>query len=661
LAENATPYDLFRNIRLTCPNNFQFDTKAIPDLLWQSVNVFGLLPNFVGVPAVGPCDNLPIFTDAESIVRFIYAAVTTPNLIDILANYQKLKTIRDKAIAKLTYPDAASDIINNPVLDVGIYLLDDKIDNLPPADNLSDALTKIEDLLPKDLRDAYSTYVLYVTTQTKKELAKRAREEQRRFRMKEASPEFTTFEPLIQEAIDYCTSVVKPKPNAPPFPSVSPEIVWRSLSSKLTSADITSIDVSKIDVHTIDCTDIYNRAYSYASRAPPNARNLAMYNRIASLLADALYSLITSKSTTAVTPKEKVEAEEKRYEEVRKREERELETAEDLLNELYSHLVGKPTTIGIPIDEILDFLSAYLSILNQAGLSPKDYTKLEEMFTTFLDLLQEANIPPSQYKEIFNKVIVLPPEVQKSVAKSVLQILSNYAKGTISASQATDTILSLIGKPAPSTVTPPPSPSPKPTPQVKPSPKPAPPTRYPQWLTELAQYSIYILTDNKSQFIRYFVNYDVKKAIIFAYDDALLVVPNIKVSKTSKIMVFYSSDYTKLFVRSAERFARGYKGYGSFSPYFYGPVVGAESTRGEVVDEQNIEFIFNVPVVRIEKFAYSNVEYITKLPGIEVCLMYINNGSVLGVLENCTIVEEPGTILHMTPNGLETFERRIPF
>ncbi len=60
------------------------------------------------------------------------------------------------------------DVINNPVLDVGIYLLDDKIDNLPPADNLLDALTKIEDLLPKDLRDTYSTYVLYVTTQTKK-------------------------------------------------------------------------------------------------------------------------------------------------------------------------------------------------------------------------------------------------------------------------------------------------------------------------------------------------------------------------------------------------------------------------------------------------------------------------------------------------------------
>jgi hypothetical protein len=101
-----------------------------------------LLPNFVGVPAVGPCENLPIFTDAESVVRFIYVAVTTPNPIDMPAKYQKLKTIRDKAIEKLTYPDAARDIINNPVLDVGIYLLDDKIDNLPPADNLLDALTK---------------------------------------------------------------------------------------------------------------------------------------------------------------------------------------------------------------------------------------------------------------------------------------------------------------------------------------------------------------------------------------------------------------------------------------------------------------------------------------------------------------------------------------
>jgi hypothetical protein len=670
LAENATPYDLFRNLRLTCPNNFQFNTKAIPDLLWQSVNVFGLLPNFVGVPTVGPCENLPIFTDAESVVRFIYVAVTTPNPIDMPVNYQKLKTIRDKAIEKLTYPNAASDVINNPVLDVGIYLLGDKIDSLPPADNLLDALTKIEDLLPKDLRDAYSTYVLYVTTQTKKELTKQAREEQRRFRMKEASPEFATFEPLIQEAVDYCRSIVKPKPNAPEFPSVSPEVVWKSLSPKLASADITSIDVSKVDVHTIDCTDIYNTAYSYASKAPPNARNLVMYNRTASLLADALYSLIVSKSTTAVTPKEKVEAEEKRYEEMRRREETKIEAADELLNELYSHLVGSPTTIDIPIDQIPDFLSTYLYILNQAGLSPKDYTKLEEMFATFLDLLQEANIPPSQYKEILNKVIVLPPEVQKSVAKSVLQILSDYAKGTISASQATDTILSLIGKPAPSTTTPPPpppttpSPQPKPTPQVKPPSKPAPPTKpptsYPQWLTELFQYNIYIITDHKSQFIRYFVNYNVKKAIIFAYDDALVVVPNLTVSKTSKVMVFYSPEYTKLFVRGTESFARSYKGYGSFSPYFYGPVVGAESSLGEVVDERNIEFIFNIPVVRIEKFTYSYVEYIKKLPGIEVCLMYINNGSVFGVLDNCAIDEEPGTILHMTPNGLEIFERRIP-
>jgi len=664
LAENVTPYDLFKNLRLTCPNNFQFNTKTIPDLLWQSVNVFGSLPNFVGVPAVGPCENLPIFTDAESVVRFIYVAVTTPNPIDMPANYQKLKTIRDKAIEKLTYPDAARDVINNPVLDVGIYLLGDKIDNLPPADNLLDALTKIEDLLPKDLRDEYSIYVLYVTTQTKKELAKRAREEQRRFRMKEASPEFTTFEPLIQEAVDYCRSVVKPKPNAPEFPSVSPEIVWRSLSPKLASAGITSIDVSEIDVHTIDCTDIYNTAYSYASRASPNARNLLMYNRTASLLADALYSLIVSKSTTAVTPKEKVEAEEKRYEELRRREETELENAEELLNELYSSLVGKPTSIGIPTDQIPDFLSTYLSILNQAGLSPKDYTTLEEMFATFLELLQEANIPPSQYKEILNKVIVLPPEVQKSVAKSVLQILSDYAKGTISASQAADTILSLIGKPAQPTTTPPPPPPPKPTPQVKPSPKPAPPakppTSYPQWIDELVPYNIYILANSKPQFIRYFVDYDVKKAIIFAYDDALIVVPNIKVSKTRKVMVFYSPDYTKLFVRSTESFARSYKGYGSFGPFFYGPVVGAESSRGEIVDERNIEFIFNVPVVRIERFTYSYVEYITKLPGINVCLMYINNGSVFGVLENCAIDENPGTILHMTPNGLETFERRIP-
>ncbi len=103
--------------------------------------------------------------------------------------------------------------------------------------------------------------------------------------MKETSPEFTTFEPLIQEAVDYCRSIVKPKPNAPEFPSVSPEVVWKSLSPKLTSAGITSIDVSKIDVHAIDCTDIYNTAYSYASRAPPNARNLVMYNRTASLFS----------------------------------------------------------------------------------------------------------------------------------------------------------------------------------------------------------------------------------------------------------------------------------------------------------------------------------------------------------------------------------------
>jgi hypothetical protein len=48
-----------------------------------------------------------------------------------------------------------------------------------------------------------------------KELAKQAREEQRRSKMKETSPEFTTFEPLIQEAVDYCRSIVKPKPNAP--------------------------------------------------------------------------------------------------------------------------------------------------------------------------------------------------------------------------------------------------------------------------------------------------------------------------------------------------------------------------------------------------------------------------------------------------------------
>jgi len=658
MSESATPFDLFRNIRTMCPNNIKFDTKAIPDRLWESVNVFGLLPNFVGVPPIGTCDTLPIFTDAESIVRFIYAAVTTPNPIDILANYEKLKTIRDKAIAKLTYLNAANDIINNPVLDVGIYLLDDKIDNLPQANSLLDALVKIEDLLPKDLRDAYSTYVLYVTSLTKKELAKRTREEQKRFRMEEASPQFTTFEPLIREAIDYCTSVVKPKPNAPPFPSVSPADVWRILSPKLSSAGITSIDVSKIDVHLIDCGDIYDRVYTYSSKVAPNARSLVMYNRTAVLLTDALYSLITSKSTV-ISPKEKIEAEKKRYEELAKREETELETAESLLNELYSHLVGKPTTIGIPIDQIPDFLTAYLSILNQAGLSPKDYTKLEGMFTTFLELLQEANIPPSQYKEIFDKVVILPPEVQKSVAKSILQILSDYAKGSISASEATDTILSLIGRPSPP---PPPQvkPSPKPAPpQVKPSPKPAPPTKYPQWLNQLLQYNIYTITDNKSQFIRYFVNYNVKRAIIFAYDDSLIVIPDLEVSKTKKIMVYYSPESTEHFAKSAESFARGYRGYGSYSPFFYGPVIGAESSLGEVIDEQNIEFIFKVPVVRIERYGYSQTQYILRLPGVDICLLYINNGSVLGILENCSITENSGAIIKMTPSGLEVFEHRM--
>ena len=53
MSESATPFDLFRNIRTMCSNNIKFDTKAIPDRLWESVNVFGLLPNFVGVPPIG--------------------------------------------------------------------------------------------------------------------------------------------------------------------------------------------------------------------------------------------------------------------------------------------------------------------------------------------------------------------------------------------------------------------------------------------------------------------------------------------------------------------------------------------------------------------------------------------------------------------------------
>jgi len=155
------------------------------------------------------------------------------------------------------------------------------------------------------------------------------------------------------------------------------------------------------------------------------------------------------------------------------------------------------------------------------------------------------------------------------------------------------------------------------------------------------------------------VNYNVKRAIIFAYDDSLIVIPDFEVSKTKKIMVYYSPESTEHFAKSAESFARGYRGYGSYSPFFYGPVIGAESSLGEVIDEQNIEFVFKVPVVRIERYGYSQTQYILRLPGVDICLLYINNGSVLGILENCSITENSGAIIKMTPSGLEVFEHRM--
>jgi len=690
----TTPYDIYQYIKTNCNNKIKFKSE-LPDYIWESLNIFRDLPDYKGVRGTISCDNLPEFEYPRDLVGYIYAFVTSSNNDSFNQQLNKYRDLIEVAQQLFSYNGGTDDIKQNPLIDVGIVLLGDNLSKLSSPESSLDALIKISELLPKQLKDQFDNFLLYYSKISSQQIAKKPSRKNITVRDEKEERAIKAATPLVKNTIGYCSTFIKD------FSNISTNSVLRFLIPKLVKEDVDLSQIDKVDPHEIDCTSIYHQAENAVVSYSPNVRNLIFNNKLAQLLADQLYEQIVkmSKSMTIAT-KEEVESEMERYEQLQREEERELEVIEEVLNKIYSLLKNERTNIGISGQKLYEFLQEYLYILNEADLSPQQYQLLGKMVETFVEILKEAGLSPQQYDKIFEKIVILPDNVKRTVAKALIDILAAYQKGKISQQQALDAVMSVIGIEQKSIQQTPETSKTLPniantsitsTPHILPPTgtsiaNPSMPTlpRSRKQTTEKISKRTreqeeeekeeinvelldtikslskegYRVLSTKEMLIRYIKDYNIHKGLFIAYDSAFIIIIPASESGSKKPSAIYASpDFTNKFLTLINNALSSYKQSGMYNYKYFGELIGAEVSVDKI-EGTNINLIVTTPVVLIQRYGFSKLLFIKRIDTINYCIVYINNGNFYGVLSNCGMNYKPGTLLSMTPEEITLYAER---
>ena len=664
----TTPYDTYQYIKTNCSNKIKFKS-TLPDYVWESLNIFRDLPDYKGVRGSISCDNLPDFEYPRDIVGYIYAFVTSTNDNSFNQQLNKYRDLIEVAQQIFSYNGGTDDIKQNPLIDVGIVLLGDNLAKLSSPESSLDALMKISDQLPKNLKDQFDNFVLYYSKISSQQIAKKSTRKNITVRDEKEERAIKAVTPLVKNTIEYCSTFIKD------FSNISTNSVLRFLIPKLVKENVDLSQIDKVDPHEIDCTSVYRQAENAVASYSPNVRNLIFNNKLAQLLADQLYDQIAKMSKTmTITTKEKVESEIERYEQLQREEERQLEVIEEILNKIYSYFKGERTNIGISGQKLYEFLQEYLYILNEAGLSPQ------------------------QYDKIFEKIVILPDNVKRTVAKTLIDILTAYQKGEITQEQALDALMFVIGieqksvqqtpetsktlpnitstsiastsyilPPTGTSIANPSIPTPprsrkQPTEEInkrtkKQEEKEEINVELLETIKSLSKEGYRVLT-TKEMLIKYIKDYNIHKALFIAYDSAFIVIIPASESGSKKPSAIYaSSDFTSKFLTLADNALSFYKQSGMYNYKYFGDLIGAEVSVDKI-EGTNINLIVTTPIVLIQRYGYSKLIFIKRIDTINYCIVYINNGNFYGVLPNCGMNYKPGTLLSMTPEEITLYAER---
>jgi hypothetical protein len=693
-----TPYDIYQYIKTKCSNKIKFKS-TLPDYIWESLNIFRDLPDYKGVRGTISCDNLPEFEYPRDIVGYIYAFVTSSDDNSFNQQLNKYRDLIEVAQQIFSYNGGTDDIKQNPLIDVGIVLLGDNLSKLSSPEGSLDALTKISELLPKQLKDQFDNSLLDYSKISSQQIAKKQTRKNITVRDEKEERAIKAVTPLVENTIEYCSTFNKD------FSNISTNSVLRFLIPKLVKENVDLSQIDKVDPHEIDCTSMYRQAENAVATYSPNVRNLIFNNKLAQLLADQLYDQIVKKSKTmTITTKEEVESELKRYEQLQREEERQLEVIEEVLNKIYSYFKGERTNIGISGQKLYEFLQEYLYILNEAGLSPQQYQLLGKMVSAFVEILNEAGLSPQQYDKIFEKIVILPDNVKRTVAKALIDILSAYQKGEITQQQALDAVMSVIGieqksvQQEPQTTRSPTNITgtsitstsyilpPTGTSTANPS-MPTLPRSRKQTTEEISKRAKkqeekeeeekeeeinaelldtikslskegYRVLTTKEMLIKYIKEYNIHNAMFIAYDSAfIIIIPASESGSKKPSAIYVSPDFTNKFLTLIDNTLSLYKQSGMYNYKYFGDLIGAEVSVDKI-EGTNINLIVTTPVVLIQRYGYSKLIFIKRIDTINYCIVYINNGKFYGVLPNCGMNYKPGSLLSMTPEEITLYAER---
>jgi len=346
-------------------------------------------------------------------------------------------------------------------------------------------------------------------------------------------------------------------------------------------------DEQNFDPQLLDCKTIFNSL-------PPSVRNrkgVVLNNALAKALAESINSVISGGKK-----KVEVESEVARAEQVAKSEEQLIESTHEVLERAYESVYGE-RGFDVKVDETFQFLQQYMELLKLAG------------------------IPPSQYKSLLERIVVLPPSIRQNLAYTVISLLADYKRGTITYDQLISDLNEVFG------IRPPEVPERK---AEQPPPLPPP---------KIAENVIH----DRNELLRL-----VKKGVfdgtfVFYY-------------KPLNAVVLYSEKTKKPYVTQIPVLVQKYSSIQSSTDV--GPVVGVLANIRLTSDDKITIDPSKVRVILVKKIEVPiDVALIAKITEMGLCLFA--RGADVFLYPNCNVEQEVGSIYKLTNSGPRLIEEKV--
>ena len=347
-------------------------------------------------------------------------------------------------------------------------------------------------------------------------------------------------------------------------------------------------DEQNFDPQLLDCKTIFNSL-------PPDVRNrkgVVLNNALAKALAESINSVISGGKK-----KVEVESEVARAEQVAKSEEQLIESTHEVLERAYESVYGE-RGFDVKVDETFQFLQKYMELFKLAG------------------------IPPSQYKSLLERILVLPPSIRQGLATAVISLLVDYKQGRITYDQLISGLNEVFG------IKPPEVPERK----VE-QPPPLPPPK-------IAENVIH----DRDELLRL-----VKKGVFKGWTFVFYYKP-------LNAVVLYSEKTRKPYVTQIPALVQKYSSIQTSTDV--GPVVGVLAKIILTPDDKVTIDPRQVRVILVKKIEVPlDVALIAKITEMGLCLFA--RGADVFLYPNCNVEQEVGSIYKLTNSGPRLIEEKV--